>query len=241
MNIIERTFSVVSPADETVPGVVWSPAENPVGALILAGHPAGFDKSFPPHVARAHALVRQGFHVATIDAPGQGERPRTPEDAARVAAFQEARGVGDQPLFNQLLGEYTTSVVERAVPEWQATLDALLALLELEDDAPVGYLGITMACAIGIGLIAAEPRITAAVLGTVSAHDGLLTAASKADIPVEFLLPLDDQDLPREVGFAVFDAFASTEKVLLGFPGHHRQIPADGRLETGFFARQLKR
>src|SRR3954447_21764071 len=95
--VIERTFTL-----DDVTGVLWSPEFGSDGApLILAGHPAGMDKSAPTHVARAHSSVTtHGFHVASIDAPGHGNRPRNARDQRLVAEFQAARADGS-PSFGR--------------------------------------------------------------------------------------------------------------------------------------------
>jgi pimeloyl-ACP methyl ester carboxylesterase len=233
--VIERTFTL-----DDVTGVLWSPESGADGApLILAGHPGGMDKKAPPHVARARAsVIRHGFHVASIDAPGHGDRPRNTQDQRLIDEFREAREAGNGE-FGRILADYSASVAERAVPEWQATIDALLALPEIGAHAPIGYSGASLASAIGIPLAANEPRISAAVFGWASAHDTLLEAAKRVTIPIEYLLPLDDKEIPREVGFELFDAFASADKVLLAFPGGHHEVPTDGRIDTRFFPRNL--
>ncbi|KAA0081785.1 alpha/beta hydrolase [Mycolicibacterium sp. P9-64] len=233
--VIERTFTL-----DDVAGVLWSPESGADSApLILAGHPGGMDKKAPPHVARAHALViTHGFHVASIDAPGHGDRPRNSKDQRLIDEFRRAREAGAGE-FGRILADYGASVAERAVPEWQATIDALLALPEIGAHALIGYSGASLASAIGIPLAATEPRIAAAVFGWASAHDTLLEAAKRVTIPLEYLLPLDDKEIPREVGLELFDAFASADKVLLAFPGGHHEVPADGRIDTRFFARHL--
>ncbi|MFE3289300.1 alpha/beta hydrolase [Rhodococcus sp. NPDC059234] len=235
--VIERTFTL-----DDVTGVLWSPESGSAGApVILAGHPGGLDKKAPGHVARAHSSVtRDGFHVVSIDAPGHGDRARNAQDQRLVAEFRQARAEGS-PSFGRILADYCASVAERAVPEWQATIDAVQGLPEIGAHAPIGYSGVSLACAIGIPLTAAEPRITAAVFGWVSGHDALLEAAKRVTIPIEFLLPLDDREIPREFGLELFDAFASEDKVLHAFPGGHRQVPTDGRIDTRFFPRHLGR
>lgn len=233
--VIERTFSL-----DGVTGVLWSPDSDSQGApLLLAGHPGGLDKKAPRHVARAHsAVTADGFHVASIDLPGHGDRPRSPQDQRRITDFRQARDIGS-PAFGQILADYCQSVAERAVPEWQVTIDALQALPDIGAHAPIGYSGASLSGAVGITLAAIEPRITAAVFGWVSAHDTLLDAAERLTIPIEYLLPLDDKEIPREFGFKLFDAFASQDKVLHAFPGGHHQVPTDGRIDTRFFRRHL--
>lgn len=233
--VIERTFTL-----DDVTGVLWSPESAPDGApLMLAGHPGGLDKKAPGHVARAlDSVTIDGFHVVSIDAPGHGDRPRNAHDERWIAEFRRARAERS-PSFGHILADYSASVAARAVPEWQATIDAVLALPEIGAHVPIGYSGMSLAGAIGIPLTAIEPRITAARFGWLSAHEALLAAAKRITIPIEYLLPLDDKEIPREFGLELFDAFASADKVLHAFPGGHDQVPTDGRIDTRFFPRHL--
>jgi dienelactone hydrolase len=128
-------------------------------------------------------------------------------------------------------------LAEQAVPEWQATLDALLELDGLA--GPVGYWGISMGGGIGVPLVADEPRITAAVLG-LAGHEILLEAAGRISVPVEFLLQWDDEMVGRDEGLTLFDAFASREKTLHANPGPHAGVPTfELESSTRFFTRHL--
>jgi hypothetical protein len=220
---------------EGVPSVLWTPpAPQPGAPLILSGHGGGLHKEAPGLVARAQRLVRDlGYAVAAIDAPGHGDRPRSARDQHWVDAMLGARDRGES--LDPVIAEYNESLAERAVPEWRTTLDALQALDEVGAGA-VGYTGMTLASAIGIPLAAAEPRILAASFGGIAAHDFVVEAARKVVIPLEFLFPLDDPEITRAAQLELFDAFASTEKALLGFPGSHFRVPAD-RLDTRLFPR----
>jgi hypothetical protein len=231
--IVDRSFTVGD-----VPGVLWSPASAAPGAsLLLMGHGGGLHKRAPGLVARAQqAVVRDGFHVASIDAPGHGERARSRQDQQWVDALIRARKE-DEPLA-AIIAPFNVSLAERAVPEWQTTIDALQSLAEIGADAPIGYSGMTLASAIGIPLAVADPRIRAAIFGGVFVYDALLEAARRVTIPIEFLLPWDDEEIDRESGFALFDAFASEEKTLHAFPGSHFRVPAE-RIDTQFFSRRL--
>lgn len=51
-------------------------------------------------------------------------------------------------------------------------------------------------------------------------------------MPVQFLLPWDDQHVDRQSALGLFDAFASAEKTLHANPGDHRTIRWTG-LSTG--------
>ena len=81
-----------------------------------------------------------------------------------------------------------------------------------------------MGSATGVPLAAAEPRITAAVFG-LAGHETLAEAAARVTIPLLFLLQWDDEQVPRESGLALFDAFASREKSLHANPGRHGDVP----------------
>jgi hypothetical protein len=231
--VVDRSFTVGE-----VPGVLWSPVSAARGApLLLMGHGGGLHKRAPGLVARARqAALRDGFHVAAIDAPGHGERARSHQDQQWVDAMLRAREKGE-PLA-PIIAPFNGSLVERAVPEWQATIDALQSLPEVGADAPIGFSGMTLASATGISLAVADPRIRAAIFGGVFVYDAVLQAARRVTVPVEFLLPWDDDEIDRESGLALFEAFASKEKTLLAFPGSHFRVPAE-RIDTRFFARQL--
>jgi pimeloyl-ACP methyl ester carboxylesterase len=231
--IVDRSFTVGD-----VPGVLWSPVSAAPGApLLLMGHGGGLHKRAPGLAARARqAVARHGFHVAAIDAPGHGERARSHQDQQWVDALIRAREDGE-PLA-PIIAPFNGSLAERAVPEWRATIDALQSLPEIGADAAIGYSGMTLASAIGIPLAVAEPRIRAAIFGGVFVYDALLESARRLTIPMEFLLPWDDDEIDRESGVALFDAFASEEKTLLAFPGSHFRVPAE-RLDTRFFTRLL--
>ncbi|GGW52027.1 hypothetical protein GCM10010503_31220 [Streptomyces lucensis JCM 4490] len=234
--VVERDFTVGE-----VPGVLWSPVSGPGRApLVLMGHGGGTHKKWPAMSGRAHRFVTDcGFHVAVIDAPGHGDRPRTAHDEAEIAALYRARAAGEPE--GPVVVRYNAHLAERAVPEWQATLDALQELPEIGPDGPVGYFGLNMATAIGVPLTAADPRIRAAVFG-LHWPDALAEAASRITVPVEFMLQWDDEHIPRESGLALFDAFASKEKTLRANAGRHKELP---RFEVGsavrFFARHLGR
>ena len=104
---------------------------------------------------------------------------------------------------------------------------------------PVGYWGLSLGSLIGVPFVAAEPRVTAAVLG-LAGHQTLAEAAARITVPVEFVLQWDDELVPRESGLALFDAFGSAEKTLHANPGPHVGVPTF-ELDSSerFFARHL--
>ncbi|MEU9386947.1 alpha/beta hydrolase, partial [Streptomyces sp. NPDC048279] len=154
-----------------------------------------------------------------------------------VAEVARARAAGEPE--GPVVVRYNAHLAERAVPEWQATLDALQELAEIGAGGPVGYYGLNMGTAIGVPLTAAEPRITAAVFG-LHWPDALAEPARRITVPVEFALQWDDEHIPRAAGLALFDAFASKEKTLHVNTGRHKELPrfeADSAVR--FFARHL--
>jgi dienelactone hydrolase len=233
--VLEREFTL----GDDIHGMLWSPAtESPSSApLVLLGHGGGRDAKALPMVGRAQYLVAEGFHAVAIDAPGHGERPRTALDDEQIAAMQEAMSTG-VPV-GPIVVPYNLHLAERAVPEWQATLDALEALPGI--DGPFGYFGLNMGTAIGVPLTAVDPRIAAAVFG-IFWYDGTLAEhARRIKVPVEFLLQWDDQHIPRDSGLALFDAFGSTEKTLHANSGAHKEVPRfEVESMVRFFRRHLR-
>lgn len=219
-----------------IPGVIWSPADDGEPCpLVLLGHGGGQHKKVPGLVARAHRYVTCGFAAAAIDAPGHGDRPKVGQHQRLVAGIRQRVAQGE--ALGPHMARYNVVLAEQAVPDWQATLDALLELDRVT--GPVGYWGISMGGGIGVPLVAAEPRITAAVLG-LAGHETLLEAAARISVPVEFLLQWDDEMVPRDESLALFDAFASREKTLHANPGRHAGVPAfELESSTRFFTRHL--
>src|SRR5256886_1315110 len=237
--VIERDFVVGE-----VPGALWSHASGSGRApLVLMGHGGGLHKKTPALMARAHDTVTTwGFSVVAIDAPGHGDRPRTAQDELARAEFRQAQAAGDTERFESISVRYVTSLAERAVPEWRATLDALQNLPEIGTEAPIGYGGgISLGTAIGVPLTAIEPRITAAIFGGgFFVYEALIEAARRITVPIQFLLPWDDEHVDRQSTLALFDAFASKEKTLHANPGDHRNIRWVG-LDEEFLVRHLGR
>jgi hypothetical protein len=212
--VLERDFTLGE-----VPGVLWTPGSAPA-PLILSGHNGGLHKRLPRLVARArHYAAEYGFAVAAIDAPGHGDRPRSAVDEQARADLRRVMEAGE-PV-DEIVDAFILPLVERAVPEWRTTLDALLSLPEI--GGPVGYEGMT---AIGIRLAVVEPRISAAVFfagGFVPAT--LFGEARQVTIPLQFLLQWDDEGMERQPALDLFDAFGTKEKTLHANLGGHAGVP----------------
>jgi hypothetical protein len=227
--VLEREFSLGE-----IPGVLWTAGSGPA-PLILSGHNGGLHKRLPRLVARArHYAARYGFAVAAVDAPGHGDRPRSAADEKTRADLRRAVQAGE-PV-GEIVDALIIPLVERAVPEWQATLDALLSLPET--GGPAGYEGMT---AIGIRLAVVEPRIAAVnffAQGFVPAI--LREEARQVTLPLQFLMQWDDEGMERQPILDLFDAFGSREKTLHANLGGHAGTPwfevDDG---ARFFTRHL--
>jgi hypothetical protein len=138
---------------------------------------------------------------------------------------------------DEIVDALVLPLVEKAVPEWQATLDALLSLPEI--DGPVGYAGGVIA--IGIRLAVVEPRISAAGFFAGSFVPAtLFEEARQITIPLQVLLQWDDEGNDRQSALDLFDAFGSKEKTLHANLGGHTGVP-QFEVDDGarFFARHL--
>jgi dienelactone hydrolase len=229
---------------ERVPGVLWSPAgASGSRPLLLMGHGGSQNKKFPPLVSRAHKyVIAFGFAVAAIDAPGHGERKPSEQDAQFITEVRAL--IAEHKPVMTLVTREMERLALRTVPEWRATLDGLQGLDFVGAGGPVGYWGVSMGGATGIPLIAAEPRITAAVIGLAGLQPGqesLAAAAARISVPIEFVLQWDDEMVPREAGLALFDAFGSKEKTLHANPGGHGRITElEDESWERFFTRHLR-
>ena len=225
-DVLEHHFTI-----DGIPGVLWTPADA-VNAhpLVLLGHGGGAHKKTSAVVAHAHHFVTAyGFAAAAIDAPWHGDRPKTEESELLLAAFREAATAGGD--ITTPVAEYNAAVAAVAVTEWQTTL---AALADTVGTGPVGYWGVSMGTVIGVPLVAAEPRITAAVLG-LAGHNSLNDTAATITDPVQFLVQWHDELVPRDAALALFSAFASPEKTLHANPGRHRDVPAFELESSGRF------
>lgn len=230
--VIERDFALGE-----IPGILWTPesTSTPV-PLILLGHPGGLNRMHSRLAARARHAVADGFAAATIELPGGGDRPRLA--AAEEARADLLRALDDgEPVGADLIDRLVLPLVELAVPEWQATLDALLSLPEI--GGPVGYSGGVIS--IGVRLAVVEPRIVAAGLFAGSfVPRAILEDARRVTIPLHVLLQWDDEGNDRQAALDLFDALGSQEKSLHANMGGHTGVPAHAGEDTaGFFARHL--
>lgn len=231
--VTEQSFTI-----DEIPGVLWTP-EHATGPrpLILMGHGGGQHKKAPGVAARAARFTADGgFAVAAIDLPNHGDRPKD-EEFVRVVTENRARlSAGEDTV--ALVATLHDLMAGQAVADWQTVITAVQEL-DFVGTGPVGYWGISMACGLGVPLLATEPRVRAAVVGLLGVH-GLAETAALVTIPVQFLLQWDDDRVPRDQGLALFDALASAEKTLHANSGKHGEIPRfEMESSLRFFARHL--
>lgn len=233
--VLEREFTL-----DEIPGLLWTPASASASApapLILLGHPPlGLRKMYPRLVARARHAAADGFAAAAIELPGSGDRPRWPAVEQARADLRRAMEAGEQ-AGDEIVDALVLPLVEKAVPEWQAALDALLSLPGI--GGPVGYSGGVIS--IGIRLAVVEPRISAAVLFAGSFVPRVMfEEARQVTVPLHVLLQWDDEGNDRQTALDLFDAFGSAEKSLHAHLGGHSGVPEfAGDAAAQFFTRHL--
>jgi hypothetical protein len=230
--VLEREFTLGE-----IPGILWTPGSASAPTpLILIGHPGGLRMMHPRLAGRArHYAAEYGFAAATIELPGSGERPRSVAAEQARGDLRRAMAAG-QPV-GEIVDRLVLPLVEKAVPEWQAALDALLSLPGI--GGPVGYSGGVIA--IGIRLAVVEPRISAAGFFAGSfVPAALFEEARQVTIPLQVLLQWDDEGNDRQSALDLFDAFGSKEKTLHANLGGHTGVP-QFEVDDGarFFARHL--
>lgn len=234
--LLERAFTLGE-----IPGILWTPGSAtpsaPAPLILLGLPPLGLRPMHPRLLDRARRSAADGFAAATIELPGSGDRPRWDVlDRAR-ADLRRVMQAGE-PVDDDLVDRLVLPLVERAVPEWQSALDALLALPEI--GGPVGYSGGIIS--VGTRLAVVEPRIRAAVLFAGSfVPRAVVEEARQVDIPLHVLLQWDDEGGHRQASLDLFDAFGTKEKTLVANMGGHTGVPQHtGDAAAAFFTRHLK-
>ncbi|MFE9045565.1 alpha/beta hydrolase [Streptomyces sp. NPDC007818] len=232
--VLEREFTLGE-----IPGILWTPGapSAPAPLILLSPPPLGLRKTYPRLVARARQAAADGFATATIELPGSGGRPRLPGTEQAVTDLRRALEAGER-VSDEVIDALILPLVDQAVPEWQTTLDALLALPEI--GGPVGYSGGVIS--IGIRLVVVDPRISAAVLFAGSyVPRAMFEEARQVSIPLHVLLQWDDEGNDRQAALDLFDAFGSKEKTLNANMGGHTGVPQSaGDAAAQFFTRHLR-
>jgi pimeloyl-ACP methyl ester carboxylesterase len=230
--VIERRFDIERGA-RTIPGLLWAPDDRPASALVLLGHGGGGDKRQGYILSMARRLVRHhGFAAVAIDGPTHGDR----RDAEKTSELDVSAA-----FWNVWRDDPT--MTDEMVADWRTVLDAVEAP-DVLGTTPVGWWGISMGTIIGLPVVAAEPRISVAVLGLAGVvgptKQRLMQDAARVQCPVLFLAQWDDEIFRRDRVFELFGAIASTDKRLHVSPGLHQDVPAEEfRASEQFLARTL--
>jgi dienelactone hydrolase len=218
----------------SVPGLLWTP-EGAHGRrpLVLIGHGASNSKRQDYVLVVAHRLVRRyGFAAAAIDGPVHGDRRTDGVGSGPQVFLGFAQAWMDDP-----------AMTDTMVADWRATLDGLRELPEV-GEGPTGFWGLSMGTILGLPLVAAEPRITVAVLGLMGStgptRERIVADAPRVTCPVLFLVQWDDELFPRESALELFASLDAPEKRLVANLGSHAAVPDDVFDDTiGFLARRL--
>ena len=223
--VSERQFYVAR-ADEKIPGLLWAP-EQITGKLplVLIGHGGKSEKRNPADLALARRFVRHhGVAACSIDAIDHGERGPIID-------------TGDGPAQTEFLELWKRQdTFDRMNSDWMATLDSLLAT-GMFDPRAIGYWGLSMGTILGLPLVAAEKRISAAVLGACGfsgpgAMRGRFAARHRADAPnvtcpVMFMVQWDDEIFDRDGALELFDTIGASDKRMHVHPGKHGAFPQE--------------
>ena len=236
-DLVERPFVLGD-----IPGILWTPGSASPSApapLVLAGPPAGpagLEVTSPLLRRRAGHAAGIGLATAVLEMPGSGGRAQPPGVDRARAELRRALATGEQ-VSEDVVDRLVLPLVEQAVPEWQAALDALLDRAEI-----AGRVGLSVGViSIGTRLAAIDPRISAAVLFAGSlVPRSIVAQARRVTVPLHVLLQWDDEGNDRRRALELFDAFGSPEKTLNANMGGHTGVPAHaGDGAARFLARHL--
>lgn len=221
-------------------GILWTPTHaSPTDRvpLILAGQPGGprgINDTRDRLRMRAQRAAAAGLATATIEMPGSGARTAIAGLAEARAELRAAVTAG-RPVPEEVTERLILPLAAQAVPEWCATMDALLALPYL--NGKVGISGGVIA--IATQLAASDQRVAAAVLFAGSfVPRTILETARNVTIPIHVLLQWDDEANDRSRSLELFDAFGSREKTLTANLGGHLGVPPHADDAANHFLRR---
>ena len=213
--VCEREFAVGRDG-QIVPGVVWYPARQAgPRPLVLMGHGGSGHKRSAKMLRLGRIFaVKHGCWCAAIDGPVHGARGSVTDPT--------------DPAYRQMWQR--PDVVQEMVDDWRTTLDALVALEEI-DATRVGYWGLSMGTMFGLPYVASDPRIRAAVLGKAGMRGPSVQRsgidrhfrmhAPKLSVPLLFAMQWDDERFDRDGQVELYEALGSTDKRLHAYPGLH--------------------
>jgi dienelactone hydrolase len=237
--MIEQALDVTCEG-RVVPTVLYLPDDVPTGGcpMVLLGHGGGGHKRNASITYMAEQMAAEhGIASLAIDGPVNGDR----EAASSEAAWQLRKQ--DRHAYRR---KYYMEKYGEMIADWQAALDVALAKPEIKS-ARVGYWGLSMGTRFGAPLVAAEPRVAAAVLGLFGYGEGsevnqaVYDAVENIKVPVLFIQQLQDEEVSQRAYYELFKRIGTTDKRWHANPGGHAAVPKS-ELEASrmFLARKLK-
>jgi dienelactone hydrolase len=223
----ERAFELAR-GERDIPGLLWTPLDAVAGQpLVAICHGASGSKREDYVLALARRFARHGISSVAIDGPVHGaRRGRSADD--RALSFLE---------FSQAWSS-DAAMTDEMVADWRHTFDALAALPEV-GPGPRGWWGLSMGTILGLPVVAADPRISVAVLGlaglTGPTRARLELDAPAVACPVLFVAQWDDELFERASVFALFEALGSVDKRLYAFPGRHGELSTEAFADSASF------
>lgn len=210
-----REFVVDRGDVRALTGAVWLPENKTADTLMLFGHGASGDRYQEPIAHLAGRFQRAGIPSLSLDGPVHGLRKIG--DGQRVAFGEELQ---------------RESHVEDMMTDWNEAISLARGLDEISA-TKLAYLGLSMGSIYGIPLVASRPDMSVATLGLIGMTailpqgEAFLAMARQIEIPILFLMQMEDELFPRDGCLEVFDAFASKDKRMHCNPGLHPEIPQE--------------
>ncbi len=213
-----RDFRIEGGHARPVTGALWLPAAPDTDTpLLLCGHGASGDRYQAPIPYLGKRMARErDAAVLAIDGPVHGLRHVAPGGREALSVEMQRDGA-----------------VEDMVRDWHDALEGI------RRDTGVGggriaYFGLSMGSMFGIPLLASGIGARSATLGLIGTRglgrafgERLARDAAAIDIPVLFLVQLEDEIFDRMGCLELFDALGGPDKRLHANPGLHPEIPAE--------------
>jgi dienelactone hydrolase len=212
MSTLANSHTRLAVRERRVPLAWWMPVDQSGPCpLVLVGHGGSGHKTSSLVLDIVQRMLPAGIAVAAIDGPVHGERREV---------FVDGPVVRDE--FRELWSR--GGAVDAMVDDWRAALNHLCQNARI-DEGRVAWYGISMGTAYGLPVVAAEPRIRAAVLGMWgtcrSPSDRLLADAHRIAVPVLFQVKREDALFTAAGQRDLFDQLASPHKQYVEYDGEH--------------------
>lgn len=210
-----REFRISSNVERDITGAVWLPGTGSIRGLVCFGHGASGNRYQQPVSLLAERLTEAGVAILAMDGPDHGLR-------------QVSEG-GRTGMLQDLAEDHS---LDRMAQEWGAAIDWVRTELAV-GAAPLGYFGLSMGTAYGLGLVARRSDVRCAVLGLwgtlagMPHNDDFVAYAHEIDCPTLFIAQGDDEFIPMDAYLDLFKVIGSSNKRMHVNPGVHAQVPLD--------------